>query len=190
MTVNKTYTEVEDLMVSLARLTLGIDETDGNAVRIPYGANSATGSAPTHNPNNSVCYVHVTPTDDGYGQQHHLTYQDGANDEDDMTEVDDYTEEYAVIFTLYGQDAYDRARLLRDGIYGVAVKEFLWRKHIHPKTGIPPIVQTHEVINTQWILRCDVTVTFYSHIRIERENELGSIEKVGITFKTPKITIP
>jgi hypothetical protein len=190
MTINFTNIEVEDLMKSLTRLVLGIPDTDNNSVRIPYGASSATGSAPAHTPTNSVCYVYVNPTDDGYGQQHHLSYKDVDEDSGNMTEVDDYTEEYAVIFSFYGQDAYDRARLLRDGVYGVAVKEFLWRKHIHPKTGIPPIVQTHELVNTRWVVRCDVTVTFYAHIRIERENEMRSIEKVGITFKTPKITIP
>jgi hypothetical protein len=190
MTIDRAHTEVEDLMKSLARFVLGIPNTDNNSVRIPYGASSATGSAPTHTPTNSVCYVYVNPIDDSYGQQHHLSYKDGANHDDDMTEVDDYTEEYAVIFSFYGQDAYDRARLLRDGIYGVAVKEFLWRKYIHPKTGIPPIVQTHELVNTQWVVRCDVTVTFYAHIRVERENEIGSIEKIGITFKTSIITTP
>jgi hypothetical protein len=190
MTIDRTFAEVEDLMKSLARLLLEVPDTDNNSVRIPYGASSATGSAPAHTPTKSVCYVYVNPTDDGYGQQHHITYKDGANGDDDLTEVDDYTEEYAVIFSFYGHDAYDRARLLRDGIYGVAAKVFLWRKHIHPKTVIPPIVQTHEVVNAQWVARCDVTVTFYAHIRIERENELGSIEKVGITFKTPKKTVP
>jgi hypothetical protein len=190
MTIDRTHAEIEDLMKSLARFVLGVPDTDSNSIRIPYGASSATGSAPAHTPTNSVCYVYVNPTDDGYGQQHHLTYKDGEDDDGNMTEVDDYTEEYAVIFSFYGQDACDRARSLRDGIYGTAAKEFLWRKHIHPKTVIPPIVQTHEVINTQWVVRCDVTVAFYAHIRIERENELGSIEKVGITFKTPKMTVP
>ena len=183
MTILKTLREVEDLMTALARLVLGIFDADGGAVRIPYGAGSATGSAPAHNPKDSVCYVYVSPTDDGYGQQHHLSYADGGDGED-LTEIDEYTEEYAVIFSFYGQDSYDRARSLRDGMYGVAVKEFLRGKDIYPKTGIPPIVVTHEVINTQWVKRCDLTVTFYSYVRIEREDAVGSIEEVRVSLKT------
>jgi len=107
-----------------------------------------------------------------------------------MTEVDEYTEEYAVVFSCYGQDAYDRARQLRDGIYGLTARELLRSNRIHPKTGIPAVVQTHEIINTQWVKRCDLTVTFYSYIRIERENTVGNIEEVSITFKAGNKTFP
>jgi hypothetical protein len=183
MTIDRTLNEVEDLMVSLVRLTLGIPDTDQSGIRLAYGASSETGGAPMHNPQTGVCYVYVDPTDDGYGQQHHITYKNGEDVEGDMTEVDEYTEEYAVTFSLYGHDAYDRARVLRDGLYGIAVKEFLWGKHIHPKMGIPAIVQAHEILNTFWVERCDVTVTFYAYVRIERENAVKDIEEVSVTLK-------
>jgi hypothetical protein len=183
-TINRTLEETEDLMMELARFTLGIPADDNKEVRIAYGANSTTGSAPSHNPKNSVCYVYVNPTDDGYGQQHHITHINGEEEtEGNMTEVDNYTEQYAVIFSLYGSDAYDRARKLRDEIYGSAVKEFLWRKHIYPRVGIPEIIQTHEILNTFWVKRCDVTVIFYAHVRIVRENAVKNIETVEITFE-------
>jgi hypothetical protein len=183
MTINRTLIEVEDLMKSLARFTLGIPETDNKKVRMAYGAGSKTGSAPTHNPTESICYVYVNPTDDGYGQQHHLSYLNGKEVAGDMTEVDEYTEEYAVIFSLYGEDAYDRARTLRDGIYGLAVKEFLWGKYIHPKMGIPALIQTHETINNIWVKRCDLNVVFYAKVRIEREKAVKNIEEVNVTIK-------
>jgi hypothetical protein len=183
MTIDRTLREVEDLMVSIARLVLGVPDTEHSAIRIAYGANSKTGSAPTHNPQDSILYVYVNPTDDGYAKQHHISYINGEDVAGDMTEVDEYTEEYAVTFSFYGQDAYDRARALRDGIYGVAVKEFLWGKHIHPKMGIPAIVQAHEVINTFWVKRCDTIVTFYALVRIVRENAIKNIEQVSVTFK-------
>jgi hypothetical protein len=198
MTINRTLREVEDLMVALVRLTLNIP-ADADGIRMAYGAGSKTGSAAVHNPENSMIYVYVNPTDDGYGQQHHLSYINGENvlDENgnelldadgnnvtyEMTEVDEYTEQYAVNFSLYGQDAYDRARTLRDGVYGVAVKEFLWGTHIHQKVGLPALVQTHELINTIWVKRCDVNVVFYAKVRIERENAVKNIESVSIEFK-------
>lgn len=183
MTVKLSQREVEDLMKSVARLLLGVPATDNTAVRIPYGASSKTGSAPVHSPESNVCYIHVQPTDDGYGQQHHINYKNGATNDDGMTEVDEYTEEYAVIFSCYGQDSYDRARLIRDGLYGNAVKRILGEKHIHLKPGIPPLVQTHELMNTQWVKRCDVTVMFYAYVCIERENVVQPIEQVSITIK-------
>jgi hypothetical protein len=183
MTIDRTLREFEDLMVSMARLVLGIPETEHSAIRIAYGANSKTGSAPVHNPTDCILYVYVNPTDDGYGKQHHLTYKNGAEVAGDMTEVDEYTEEYAVTFSFYGSDAYDRARALRDGVYGVAVKEFLWGKHVYPKMGIPQLVQAHDVINTFWVKRVDVTVTFYAFVRIERENAIKDIEQVSVAFK-------
>ena len=208
-------------MKSLAKLTLGIPKTDNSTIRIPYGASSVTGTSPMHDPKNSVCYVYVSPTDDGYGQKHHLKYINGENGKniknenkensesiknakndnnnenenknkentnnnnpnEYMIEVDEYTEVYSVIFSFYGGDAYDKARKLRDGIFGVAVKEFLQGKHIYPKTAIPPIIQTHEVLNTMWIKRCDITVMFYAFVRIERETSIFNIEQVNINLK-------
>lgn len=177
-------------MVSVARLTLGLPDTDNKTIRIPYGANSPTGSAPTHNPTNSICYIYVTPTDDGYGQQHYLQYKNGATIDSDMTEVDEYTEEYAVIFSCYGADAFDWARLIRDGLYGNIVKRFLGTEKLYLKAGIPPIVPAREIINTQWVMRCDVTATFYSYVRIERENTMPPIEHVNITFKIQNKSFP
>jgi hypothetical protein len=170
-------------MIALVRLTLKIPDEDQAGVRIAYGASSKTGSAPVHNPENSVCYIYVNPTDDGYGKQHHISYVNGEQQPDSMREVDDYTEEYAVTFSFYGGDAYDRARKHRDSIYSLAVKEFLSETHIHPKMGIPAIVQTHDNINTFWVKRCDLTVTFYAHVRIVRENTVSNIEEINISFK-------
>jgi hypothetical protein len=42
--------------------------------------------------------VSVNPTDDGYGKAHHIRYENGSTDTL-LTEVDEYTEEYAVIFS-------------------------------------------------------------------------------------------
>jgi hypothetical protein len=185
VTVNLTQREVEDMMMDVARLLLGIDDTDNASVRIPYGASSETGSAAAHSPEKSVCYVHVEPTDDGYGVQHHKSYQNGATESDGMTEVDEYTEEYAVIFSCYGPDSYDRARLIRDGLFSLEVKRMLGARRVYFKPSTPPLAQTHDVINTQWVKRCDLTATFYAYVRIERENAVQNIEQVNITIATP-----
>ena len=190
MTFQKTQREIEDLMKSVARLLLNLPITDNTTVRIPYGATSKTGSAPAHNPQSSVCYIYVSPTDDGYGRQHHIRYINGASNDDGMTEADEYTEEYAVIFSCYGPDSYDRARLIRDGLYGIAVKNLLGAEKIYLKAGLPPLVQTHEIVNTQWVKRCDVTATFYAYVRIERENAVQPIEHVTITLQTPSKSFP
>ena len=61
MTFKKTLTEVENLMLAVARLTLGIDMADNSTVRIPYGASSATGSAPSHAPGKTFAMFTLVP---------------------------------------------------------------------------------------------------------------------------------
>lgn len=185
MTVKLTQREFEDLMMTVARLLLGVGPADETSVRIPYGASSKTGSAAAHSPEKSVCYVHVEPTDDGYGTKHHIRYQNGATESDGMTEVDEYTEEYAVIFSCYGPDSYDRARLIRDGLFTQEAKRILSEMRVYVKTNLSPLAQTHDLMNTQWVKRCDLTATFYAYVRIEREGAVEPIEQVNISLNMP-----
>lgn len=167
-------------MMDVARLLLGKD--DDISVRIPYGASSSTGSAVSHNPENSVCYVHVEPTDDGYGVQHHIHYENGTAENDGMTEVDEYTEEYAVIFSCYGETSYEWARLIRDGLFSLQAKQLLSAKQVYFKVSTPPLSLAHELMNTIWVKRCDFTATFYAYVRTEVADAVQNIEQVNITI--------
>ncbi len=172
--------QIEDIMLELTRQILKIPE-DNSVVRLAYGARSATGSAPMHNISQSVCYVAVNPADDGYGKQHHIHYEKGAEGKL-LTEVDEYTEEYEVIFSCYGSDAYDKARIIRDGLYGVKARTILHKEKIHFVVGMPRLIQTREIIDTSWVRRCDFTALFYVWTRIERPDEMNWYEKAKITF--------
>lgn len=173
--------QAEDLMLDAVRQILNIPD-DNVTVRLAFGAGSTTGSAPAHDISQTVCYVAVNPTDDGYGKQHHIRYENGAEDEL-MTEVDEYTEEYAVIFSCYGGEAYEQARTIRDGLYSDANKRFLHRQKVHLVVGTPQLIQTREVINSSWVRRCDFTAVFYAYTRIERPNAVDWFESVDIRFK-------
>jgi hypothetical protein len=175
-------TEIEDLMLDAVRLILEIPD-DNASVRLAYGANSPTGSAPAHNIKDSVCYIAVSLTDDGYGKQHHISYANGEPGEL-LTEIDEYTEEYAVIFSCYGGDAYERARTIRDGLYGNAAKRHFHARYVHFVVGSPQLIQTREVINGAWVRRCDFTATFYAYTRVERTDAVDWFDRANITFKT------
>lgn len=175
---------MEDIFLEVTREILGIPE-DNSTVRLAYGASSQTGSAPMHDPKSSVCYVTVNPTNDGYGNQHHIRY-DSAEGRDLLTEVDEYTEEYSVIFSCYGTDSYDKARKIRDGLYGEKSKKFLCGYKIYFVVGSPQLISAREIIDTRWVERCDLTATFYSTVHVEREDTVGSIDEVNIKF-TPSI---
>lgn len=175
---------MEDIFLEVTREILGIPE-DNSTVRLAYGASSQTGSAPMHDPKSSVCYVTVNPTNDGYGNQHHIRY-DSAEGRDLLTEVDEYTEEYSVIFSCYGTDSYDKARKIRDGLYGEKSKKFLCDYKIYFVVGSPQLISAREIIDTRWVERCDLTATFYSTVHVEREDTVGSIDEVNIKF-TPSI---
>ncbi len=154
---------------------------DNSTVRLAYGAGSKTGSAPMHDTKSSVCYVTVNPTNDGYGNQHHIRY-DSAEESELLTEVDEYTEEYSVIFSCYGTDSYDKARKIRDGLYGEKSKKLLRGYKIYLVVGSPQLIPARELIDTRWVERCDLTATFYSTVRVERANTVGRIDEVNIKF--------
>lgn len=134
-----------------------------------------------HDPKKSVCYVVVSPTNDGYGDQHHISYE-SVEGSDLLTEVDKYTEEYSVLFSCYGADAFDWARKIRDGFYGAKCKDFLHSYGIHFVAGSPKLVPAREIIDTFWVERCDLTVEFYSGVRVERVGAAGRIDEVKISL--------
>ncbi|MFV0240195.1 MAG: LIC_12616 family protein [Lacrimispora sphenoides] len=177
-----TMTEVEDLMLNAVRLILNIPD-DNKTVRLAYGADSKTGSAPMHDPKDMVCYVMVNPTDDGYGKQHHIHYEEGDKG-DLLAEVDEYTEEYAVIVSCYGDESHELSRKIRDGLYGEAAKRLFHSKKFHFVVGTPQLIQTRDIVNSSWVRRCDFTANFYAYVRVERPNSVNWIENVNIQLKT------
>lgn len=167
-------------MLEAARISLEIPD-DNSTVRLAYGARSPTGSAPAHNANKNVVYVTVNYTDDGYGKQHHISYKYVEGDER-LTEIDDYTEEYSVNFSCYGEKAYENARAIRDWLYGDKSKSMFLENKIYFVAGSPQLVPTREVIDTIWVKRCDLTVNFYVEVHVERPDEVGWIENVEVKF--------
>lgn len=178
--INLTMEQVEDIMLEAARQALGIPD-DNSTIRLAYGARSPTGSAPTHNVKKSTVYVMVNYTDDGYGQQHHTSYEtvEGA---DKLTEVDEYTEEYAVTFSCYGKEADIYPRKIRDYLYSENSRNFLNQHGVKFKVGSQKLISAREVIETTWVSRCDLTVEFYSAVRTERPDAVDWVENVEIRF--------
>ena len=167
-----------------ARRILGIPN-DNSTVRLAYGAGSTTGTAPMNDIKRGICYVTVTPTNDGYGDQHHIRYE-SAEGGNLLTEVDEYTEEYSVLFSCYGDGAYDKARKIRDGLYGEECKGFLRKYQIHFVVGSPQLTPTREIIETSWVERCDLAANFYSAVRIERAGAVGRIDEVKVDLGPQK----
>lgn len=175
-----TLRQVEDIFLEAAREILEIPE-DNSTVRLAYGADSKTGSAPNHNVTGNVCYVIISPVNDGYENQHHIGY-DSAEGSDLLTEVDEYTEEYSVLFSCYGADSYEMARKIRDGLYGEKCKSLLRGYKIYFVVGSPRLISASEMINTRWVDRCDLTAEFYSSVRVERADAVGRIDKVAVNL--------
>ncbi len=169
-------------MLEAARQTLEIPD-DNSMVRLAYGARSPTGSAPKHDTRKSVVYITVGLTDDGYGQHHHISY-DSVEGAEMLTEVDEYTEEYAVSFSCYGTDAFENARKLRDDLYSENSRKYFRQYKLHFKVGSPQLVPTRELIDTVWVNRCDFTAVFYTSVRIEKAGAVGWYEGVEINFNT------
>lgn len=177
-----TMEQVEDIMLEAARQILGIPD-DNSTVRLAYGARSPTGSAPMHDVKKNVVYITVNLTDDGYGKQHHISYEN-AEGADKLVEVDEYTEEYSVAFSCYGTEAAENARKLRDSLYSEKNKEYFSRYNLHFTVGSTQLAAAREIIDTIWVTRCDFTVMFYAYVRVERADAVDWYENVDIKFKT------
>lgn len=171
---------MEDIFLEATRKILEIPN-DNSTVRLAYGAGSETGTAPAHNMKKSVCYVTVSPTDDGYGNQHHIHYE-SSEESELLTEVDEYTEEYSVLFSCYGSDAYDKARKIRDGLYSNICKDYLHQLGLHYVVHSAQLVPAREYIETRWVNRCDLTANFYSAARIERAGAVDYVDKVNVNL--------
>jgi hypothetical protein len=178
------FEEIEDLFRAVVCTILSIPETDNKSVRFPYGTKPETGTAPGFTRDQDVCFIYVIPVDDGYGQQHHITYvpdEDPASDL--LTRIDKHTDIYDVRFTLYGPNSFVRARSIKDGLYRDDIRRLLKQSGFHLKAGIPPVVYLRENRESEWWWRHDITPTFYSAVRIETPGFLGPIEEAHITLK-------
>lgn len=174
-----TLKEIEDIFLEMTRLILGIPN-DNATVRLDYGGGSPTGSSPAHNPKKSTCYLSVSLADDGYCKQKHIHYE-AQEDSDKLMQVMEFTEQYAVTFSYYGADSFDKARKIVAGLHGEENKAFLHSYDIH-LLNCGNIVPARELIDTSWVSRSDFTAVFTTAARFEKPDAVNGVTEVAINL--------
>lgn len=177
--INRSFEDIEDIFRKVVMSILGLPDKDEKSVRFPFGSTTETGSAPGIKRTDNVCFVYVVPADDGYGQQHHISYIP-EKDSDMLTYVDEHTDVYTITFACYGPKGHVWAQKIKDGLYRNDIRRLLKCNHFYLKTGIPPIVPLNELRESEWWRRFDVSPTFYSFVRLEQPEAVGTIEDVNI----------
>jgi hypothetical protein len=175
------FEQIEELFRVVSCTILGIDLEDINTVRFPHGSSPDVGNAPGFTREKNVCFIFVIPNDDGYGQQHHVSYHP-QEENDLLTRVDEHTDIYDVNFVCYGPCGHEWANKIKNGLYRDDIRRLLKSSSFFLRAGIPPIVPVHELREGTWWRRYDVKPTFYSAVRIVQRDFIPAYEKVNITY--------
>lgn len=181
MEMQKPIHDIEEMFRIIVCNIFGIDSTNsGDRIRFAWGSNidQASQSAPNLYTTKDICIIQITPIDDNYNRQRDLRFilEDG---EEDMTAIDEHTDVHNVLFINYGNNAYDCARKLRNGLYTDSTRRFLRLNKFAMITSVPAIRRVPELVNANWINRVDVLATFNQFVRLT--SKIGTIDQIGIT---------
>jgi hypothetical protein len=151
---------------------------DTSLVRVMY----PTQGAPfIDGPGDDVCFFRCMPREDPYtrirdrfnwgpqGWGDNLfglePYGGALNGNPALTEQWNYTNAWAVHFTLYGPNSYDRARAIRSAFYQDYFTNLLAQSNLFPVSDFPePIRVPEENGNGQWFERVDMEFEVYEFV--------------------------
>jgi len=178
--IQKSVTEMEDMLAEVVCMIWGINkETINGRIRVIWGSNVDTKSmsSPNLKTTEDICYIHVMPEDDAYNRQRHIQFVHLGGE--NMAAVDEHTDVHNILFVNYGNNAYDCARKIRNGLYRDDIRRFLRINRFPLVTDTPAIRRVPELVNGNWVNRVDVSAKFNQYVRLI--TEIGTIEQVGVT---------
>ena len=182
----KSIEEIEDIFRLVVLKIFKLDpeaKENQQRVRFPWGSNLGKPNndiAPLLKKIKDVCVITIIPREDLYNRQRHRRYEDRG--ERDLTLIEEHTDVHEVTFCNYGENAYECARKIRDGLFDLEIRRFLKQNHFALVTDVPAMRRVPEYFNSQWWNRCDVTVVFNEFVRLE--NEVKTIESINVQVKT------
>ena len=144
-----------------------------------------SGGAPAWGISEDVCFIGVTAIDGGpITQQRQLTYQQYADSSG--VESSGFTLVNSVMFTFYGPNSFDNARLTQDRIFRQENHDTLAQSNVYliPQNIFPRRVP--ELFQGQWWDRSDLTLNFNE--LIVRNEERSYIAEADITVNTDNNT--
>lgn len=176
----KSIEDLENIFRKAVLKILKINEDTQGRVRFPWGSSFSNdnGSVPIWKRNEDVCMIYALPQDGSYNRQRDISYIP-SNEDGFVIRVDEHTDIHYVVFSNYGNNAYECARAIRDGFYKEEIKEYLQLNNIYLVPDVPAIKRVPELINGQWWNRADFSAVFNEYVRLEEK--MKTIEHTNVT---------
>jgi hypothetical protein len=172
-----TTKQLEDIFWTLTCQLLGIDpEKDQSSVRISWPKDGSLGWKIT----DDIVFVRVTPDDDPYIQQRHVTYE--PNPDGTLQKVAKYTRAHSIHWICYGPDSNEKAETIRNGLYQLETASSLAENNLFLVLSIPAPIRSPELFNGQWWERAELQVTYYE--QVIRYTTVPSIQSVDVRTLT------
>jgi len=172
-----TLQQIEGIVQPLVCGMLGIgDSVNTSLVRVKYPVQGQ----PYQQITDDICYITCLPREDPYtrirdkfnwgpngwgdeqfGQE---PYGGTLSGDPALTEQWNYTNAWAIHFTFYGPNSYDRARAVRSAFYQDYFTAQFALSQLFPVSDYPTLVRVPEEINGQWIERVDFDVECYEFV--------------------------
>lgn len=153
-----TLVGLEDFFADLTMRILGIDSTveeNQGMVRISWSSDGAPAWAIT----DDVIFLQVNNVDDDrVDKQRDVNYV-GAN-ANNVEMTIGYTRVHKISWVLYGPNSFDRADLIRNGLFLNEFKEFMLTNNLAMVLDNDIPKSTRELFNGQWWLRTDFSSMF------------------------------
>ena len=161
-----TKTQIEDIFRSITMTILGLPEKDNqnkpinqDKVRVAW---STTGS-PAWKITDDIVFIKVSLSDDPIIQQRDVIYSPITNT-NTSSRIVTYTKCHLIEWVLYGPCSYDKADLIRNGIFLPQITETLLTNKLALITTVPAPRRAPELFNGQWWERCDLQASFNEEV--------------------------
>jgi hypothetical protein len=168
-----TLKQMEDLFQPVIVSILGWDVLSPsleNNVRIAW----MRSGAPAIDINENYVYLRVMEVDNSYNRQREYQL---SNEGDDLVSKVGYTRVISLNCVLYGENSFDNAQIVRDGMFSKSVRDTLGEQFIFLIPDIVAPKRIPEPFQGQWWERCDVEFRFNELIiRETAVNAVGSVE--------------
>jgi len=172
-----TLKQIEDIFWNLSCNLVGInpaDPSNSDKIRIAWPEDGAPGWKITED----IMFLSVIPISNPYVLQRDTEYGSGILDV--IPEVTSYTRVHLVKWVLYGPNSYERAEMIRNGLY--KSKSTLGNSNLYlvPTVDIP--VRTPELFNGRWWQRMNFSAVFYE--KVTRNETVPYFKSASIQVKT------
>lgn len=172
-----TLKQIEDIFWNLSCTLIGLNPANpGSAdkVRIAWPEDGA----PAWRITEDVIFLSVVPVNNPYVLQRDTEYGSGILDV--IPEVTAYTRVHLVKWVLYGPNSYDKAEMVRNGLY--KSKSVLGKSNLYLLPTMDPPIRTPELFNGRWWQRVNFQAVFNE--KVTRNETVPYLKGANIRIKT------